>query len=468
MRDLEDRIVAHHVGGRGFGVALNVPARFSRDVVNVLYEADENCALEMIAQNTSENFHVLPHCLGREDKAGKLYITNNPYASSNLKPNPEYDSYYCEVMLSGEIDGVSVQDTRYDAVYGNENRVVEVRDVTIHALDTLVRDRKVPGNLKPDFLSLDTQGSELDILCGAQVTFRDHCIALATEIEFHPMYEGQALFSGIFDFALRHGFYFAGFTYLQEISPKRMPVGARGKGFLAFGDALFLRRIDSVKSIAGSQNEQHLMLLKLAFVALNFGYLEYALLVLEVAEQAPPDPELRARLLARDCYRLLYELIDAAKELPPSLLHTQRSELVAERRTLLGKGQPIAPVATSPAKQASHEATDQTDRLLRRIATTPVGSLLDRLARALWRRAHGSWRLLVGSEPPARQPAQPTPVVPEAMNSAAAEVPPVASPALANPPSIEHLLDGYGYGWLANEVRQRRQSAERYVASRVH
>ena len=143
MRELEDRIVAHHVGGRGFGVALNCPVRFSRDIVNILYEADEKCALEMIAQNTNENFHVLPYCLGLEDRAGKLHVTNNPYASSNLKPNPEYDSYYCEVKLAGEIDGVPMQDTRYDAVYGNENKVVEVRNVMIRSLDTLVRDGRV-------------------------------------------------------------------------------------------------------------------------------------------------------------------------------------------------------------------------------------------------------------------------------------------------------------------------------------
>src|SRR5262245_11717796 len=332
MREIEDRIIAHHVGGMGFGVARNAPPMLARDIVDVLYEADDKCALEMIAQNTNENFHVLPHCLGLEDRAGKLYITNNPYASSNLKPNPEYDTYYCEVTLAGEIDGISVQDARYDAVYGNENKVVEVRDVMIHALDTLVRNGRVPGNLMPDFLSLDTQGSELDILRGAEATLHDHCVALATEIEFHPMYEGQALFSGIFDFALSHGFYFVGFTYLQEISPKRMPIGARAKGFLAFGDALFLRRIDSVKSIARSSDEQHLMLLKLAFIALNFGYLEYALLVLEAAEQARPDPALRRRLMGRDCYRLLYELSRGAKALPANLLHTQRSELVAERR----------------------------------------------------------------------------------------------------------------------------------------
>jgi FkbM family methyltransferase len=437
MRELEDRIIAHHVGGRGFGVALNSPQRFSRDIVNVLYEADEKCALEMIAQNTNENFHVLPHCLGLEDRAGKLYITNNPYASSNLRPNPEYDTYYCEVALAGEIDGISMQGARYDAVYGNENKVVEVRDVMIHALDRLVRDGKVAGNLMPDFLSLDTQGSELDILRGAQTTLHDHCVALATEIEFHPMYEGQALFSGIFDFALSHGFYFAGFTYLQEISPKRMPIGARAKGFLAFGDALFLRRIDSVNSIAGSPDEQHLMLLKLAFVALNFGYLEYALLVLEAAEQVRPDPALRARLMARDCYRLLYELCAAAKALPPNLLHTQRSELAAERRKVLERRHPLS--AKYHAGRDYHR--DAIQRLLRRIVMTRPGSALYRVVRPAWHRLRDAHRTFTGAGAPA---------------TAAAS------------PSIEQLLESYGYAWLAQEVRQRRNGAERDVAGRVH
>ena len=446
MRELEDRIIAHHVGGRGFGVALNCPARFSRDIVNILYEADEKCALEMIGQNTNENFHVLPYCLGLEDRIGKLHITNNPYASSNLKPNPEYDAYYCEVKLAGEIDGVPMQDARYDAVYGNENRVVEVRDVMIRSLDALVREGKVPGNLMPDFISLDTQGSELDILRGAETTFRDHCIALATEIEFHPMYEGQALFSNIFDFALRHGFHFAGFTYLQEISPKRMPVGARAKGFLAFGDALFLRRIDGVKLIARSANEQHLMLLKLAFVALNFGYLEYALLALEAADEARPDSALRARLTSRDCYRLLYDLRRAAEALPAGFLHTQRSELVAERRKMFEQGY------MGTAKE--HAARG-------RKAATRLGGALRRRLRPVWHRLRNAYAD-VGAGTPVHR------------TKSAAATPPGATPATAwpapgaPPPSLEDLLESYGYGWLASEVRHRRRDAEGHVAGRLH
>jgi len=109
MRELKDRIVAHHVGARGFGVALNCPPRLAKDVVHVVYEADDKCAREMIAQNKDEAFHILPYCLGQADMPGKLFITKNPYASSNLEPNPAYAEYYCELSLHGEVDGVLLQ-----------------------------------------------------------------------------------------------------------------------------------------------------------------------------------------------------------------------------------------------------------------------------------------------------------------------------------------------------------------------
>ncbi len=45
--DLETRIVSHHVGGRGFGVAFNAPDRFRKDIIHVLYEADVDSVAEM-------------------------------------------------------------------------------------------------------------------------------------------------------------------------------------------------------------------------------------------------------------------------------------------------------------------------------------------------------------------------------------------------------------------------------------
>jgi FkbM family methyltransferase len=448
MPELEDRIVAHHVGGRGFGVALNCPPNLAKDLVHVLYEADEVCAREMIKENKNENFHIFPYCLGEYNRPGKIFITKNPYASSNLEPSPAYAKHYCELHLDGEVEGVMLQNAVYDVSYGNDNSVVDVRDVNICTLDYLMKATTVSQEqLVPDFLSLDTQGSELNILKGGEQTFHNHCVALATEVEFHPMYKNQPLFSHIFDFALRHGFHFVGFTYLQEISPHRLPLGARAKGVVAFGDALFFRDIDSVKAVAKSQNELYLMLLKLAFIALNFGYLEFALQAVEAADAAKPDRQLRDRLLERDCYRLLYDLKRAVSELPASFPHVDRSKMIAERKAVLDRAQSqhaavAQPAATpAPAIASEPQAAQQNQRIRHLLFTNP-GAAITKLVRHFRR--------------------------PTGANSLPLTQAPVPAPPTVPPPSphstpVETVLETYGYVWWADVVRRRRKSAEHCI-----
>jgi FkbM family methyltransferase len=463
MPELEDRIVAHHVGGRGFGVAFNCPPNLAKHVVHVLYEADETCARKMIEENKNDNFHILPYCLGERDQPGKIFITKNAYASSNLEPNSDYSKYYCELHLDGEVDGVMLQNAVYDVVYGNDNSVSEVRDVDIRTLDSLMKAGEAPLGLAPDILSLDTQGSELNILKGGAQTFHDHCVALATEVEFHPMYKGQPLFSAIFDFALRHGFHFVGFTYLQEISPNRLPLGARAKGVLAFGDALFFRNIDSVRSIARSQNELYLMLLKLAFIALNFGHLEFALKALDAADEAKPDPDLRDRLLARDCYRFLYELKKAVGELPAHFPHFDRSKMIAERKAVIDRAQsqPIAVAhpAPPPPPPSGPPPEGHNQRIRYLLFTNPRAAIAK-----LIRPFRGPSRAPVKLVPTiSAAPASPMPVS-EPSSSAPA---PASSPSQHDTP-VESVLASYGYVWWADVVRHRRKSAEHCVPGRMY
>jgi FkbM family methyltransferase len=470
----EERIVAHHVGARGFGVAFNCPPRFAKDLVHIVYEADSACAREMFAQNKDPNFHILPYCLGARDEIGTLFITKNPYASSNLEPNTRYYDHYCEVVLHGELDGVPVENTRYDVIYGNDFSVAETREVEIRAFESLLQKGKIPDGLPPDVLSLDTQGSELAILRGAERSFSDHCLALATEIEFHPMYQNQPLFSDIFDFALAHGFHFAGFTYLQEISSQRRPVGARAKGFLAFGDAVFLRSIDSVTELGRPATEAHLMLMKLAFIALNFGYLEYALQAFDAAQRYDTAGELTVRLARRDCYRLLGDLRAAVDKLPQQYLHTDRDKFVAERRQLLSgsEDQRIADRMSRQQKMIMdlhRRATAAEMRLavelnrVRVLAVTRPWAALGKILHYLL------WRLFnVPYTDPGALAAQ----------RAAEENPlPVLEPPIAigrHPTTqpaagaCERVLESYDYHWLAHEVRERRKLAEPFIMGQMH
>jgi hypothetical protein len=350
--------------------------------------------------------------------------------------------------LDGEVEGVMLQNAVYDVSYGNDNSVVDVRDVNICTLDYLMKATTVSQEqLVPDFLSLDTQGSELNILKGGEQTFHNHCVALATEVEFHPMYKNQPLFSHIFDFALRHGFHFVGFTYLQEISPHRLPLGARAKGVVAFGDALFFRDIDSVKAVAKSQNELYLMLLKLAFIALNFGYLEFALQAVEAADAAKPDRQLRDRLLERDCYRLLYDLKQAVSELPASFPHVDRSKMIAERKAVLDRAQSqhaaVAQPAATPAPAiASEPQPEQQNQRIRHLLFTNPGAAITKLVRHF----RGP---TAASSLPLTQASGPAPLA----------VPP---PSPHSTP-VETVLETYGYVWWADVVRRRRKSAEHCI-----
>ena len=467
MPELQKRIVAHHVGARGFGVALNCPPRLAKDLIHVVYEADEQCAKEMIAENKDDNFHVLPYCLGGGKERTKLFICKNPFFSSNLEPNPDYAQYYCEVHLHGMVDNVELKGECYDVDYGGDMRIVRVADVEIRTLDDVIDSGDAPNNCNPDFLSLDTQGSELRILVGAEKAFSEHCLALSTEVEFHELYKNQPLFSDVFQFAHRHGFHFAGFTYLQEFSSYRLPLGARDKGFVGFGDALFLRRIDSVLAMPKSEDERYLALLKLAFISLNFGYLEYAVQAADAAEAMTPSRSLREQLSECDCYKAVYALQAAVRNLSPHYPHQERTPMTDEVKRLLQASEAEAeapqPVAQAPAL-AGEQQPPRGPRLRHLILTDPVAACRTALRYFL----QATFKVGYSGASDGKMHGAAIPNAPTAPPAFRPEGPPVATHSSLQTSPVEQVLEEFGYSWLADSVRRRRKSAESSVAGKMY
>jgi FkbM family methyltransferase len=92
-----------------------------------------------------------------------------------------------------------------------------------------------------DFIKLDTQGSELEILKGSISTLADAVFGLEIEVSFAEIYTGQPLFANVDVFVRQYGF---NLIDLRTISWKRS-VGARvgnSKGQLMHADALYFRR----------------------------------------------------------------------------------------------------------------------------------------------------------------------------------------------------------------------------------
>ena len=258
------RLSVHHIGGRSGSRAFPVLRRFEEDIINVLYDADPDCLAQIQErnQNLGSELHVLPYCLGDACKQALFNINYDPYTSSLYDPNPDYNSFY-----STQRD--------HDCIFSEATRVMEKRRVETVSIDHIFQSKNVPMP-PPDFLSIDTQGSEYDILLGAKETLESSVVALAIEVEFHPIYRGQRLFGDLVKLLSEQGFDFVRFLHMGELSPFRAPIGLRGEGFHIWAEALFFRRMDNMDRI-GDELRRYVMLRKLAFIAIIFNQFEYGL-----------------------------------------------------------------------------------------------------------------------------------------------------------------------------------------------
>ena len=118
-------------------------------------------------------------------------------------------------------------------------QVTSVQEIDTHRLDDV---KEVSG---VDYLKIDVQGAELDVLKGATRTLKD-ALVVQTEVEFVPIYQGQPLFSDIDQFLRAQGFMFHRFVTMEG-----RPLGslaASGEAFksqrqILWSDAVYIRPI---------------------------------------------------------------------------------------------------------------------------------------------------------------------------------------------------------------------------------
>ena len=139
------------------------------------------CArLNAAAESGQERFY--PVALGGVDGSGTLHVTQEP-ACSSLYP-PAAAILRCYPSL--------------------RPLMTPVRTETV-PLSTLATWAAKTGENRLDFLKLDTQGAELDILQGAG-SLLDTCLGVEAEVMFSPLYEGQPLFADVDAFLRSRGF----------------------------------------------------------------------------------------------------------------------------------------------------------------------------------------------------------------------------------------------------------------------
>jgi FkbM family methyltransferase len=211
------------------------------------FEPDEH-AHARLARNPPRGHTYYKVAVGVREEARTLYLSREPACSSLLKPNADFFGQFTDCAEQIEVV---------------EQRTVETVSLTNFLPGAGIRS--------VDFLELDTQGTELEILKGADRFLATSVVGLQTEVEFSPIYEGQPLFAAVDEYLRGFGF------MLFDLSRNRyrraaMPRELVTRGQLLWGDAVYLR---DYRRFTGSAAKERA--LKLCVIAGLMGFHDYAL-----------------------------------------------------------------------------------------------------------------------------------------------------------------------------------------------
>jgi len=111
-----------------------------------------------------------------------LYLMANPSMCSLLKPD--------EKLLDEYFDGI----TEFKE-WRKQLKIVDTKKIEATTIDTLISEKNINTI---DYLKIDTQGTELEILKGAPNSLKNKKIlVIKTEFAFIPLYKSQPVFSEI-------------------------------------------------------------------------------------------------------------------------------------------------------------------------------------------------------------------------------------------------------------------------------
>jgi FkbM family methyltransferase len=193
-----------------------------------------------------------------------------------------------------------------------------------------------------DFIKLDTQGSELDILAGAAEILAGPIFAIVLEVEFVPIYLGQPLFADVdaflrgremnlvnfvnsytradVEFSLNgsRGYRNAGAFLAAWMGKLRAPQGAyRGEKQLIYGDALYLRAPEAyLASVERRAKDARAQLFKAVTTCGILRYQDCALPYLKLGRDRG--------ILSADDERVLRDVLAATARTPASVLRDLR------------------------------------------------------------------------------------------------------------------------------------------------
>jgi len=145
------------------------------------FDPDRDECKRLEKQYGSNRISLVPLGLADHEGESTLYLTKEPACSSMFKPIRKLLENSPVLDCTKKVSEIKIQHTTLD-------RWAERTDIEYI-----------------DYIKIDTQGAELLVLQGADEII-ESVRCLEVEVEFNPIYEGQALFSDIDAFLRKKGF----------------------------------------------------------------------------------------------------------------------------------------------------------------------------------------------------------------------------------------------------------------------
>ncbi len=194
------------------------------DQINLIgFEPNEESYKECVEKKSNAQTSYYPYALDKEKGEKDFYITSYLSACGFYKPD--------EKIIK-----------RFGS--GDTFNVTEVIKVPTIDLDSFCDEYKIQN---VDFIKLDTEGSELDILKGAEKTLKSSVIGISIEVEFIKMYIDQPLFSDIDQYLRSLNFELYDLDLNRKTRASLSPYSSSNLdiGQLVQGQALYIRDADS-------------------------------------------------------------------------------------------------------------------------------------------------------------------------------------------------------------------------------
>ena len=178
-----------------------------------------------------------------------LVSQNAPYIQAvNIGLFEEPGQYLFHSCSKGQLSSIYRPNTEFINKYPQSERyeIVESQSVSMTSLDEFFIQS---DTVRPHFIKLDTQGSELPILRGGQQVL-ETTVGAELEVEYAPLYDEAPLFPEVDQFMRSKGFqlYDACHYFWNQNIPGVAADSSLGE--MIFGEVLYFRPPDNVLDLA--------------------------------------------------------------------------------------------------------------------------------------------------------------------------------------------------------------------------